>query len=64
MKYRAPIPIESHLEGVNRRNINIINFEHELYQGLGLQISNNEFRVRKRVLLAMSCSIDADDFGI
>jgi hypothetical protein len=31
--------------------------------GLGLEISNNEIRVRKRVLLAMSCSINADDFG-
>jgi hypothetical protein len=41
----------------------IINFEQELYPRLGLEISNNEFRVRKRVFLAMSCSIDADDFG-
>jgi hypothetical protein len=25
---------ESHLEGVNRRNLKIINFEHELHPGL------------------------------
>jgi hypothetical protein len=43
--------------------LKIINFEHELHSGLGLDISNNEIGVRKRVLLAMSCSINADDFG-
>jgi hypothetical protein len=42
---------------------NIPNFKHELHPGLGLEISNNEIGVRKRVLLAMSCSINADDFG-
>jgi hypothetical protein len=54
---------ESCLEGggVNRRNLKTINFEHELHPGLGLEISNNEIRVRKRVL-SMSCSINADDF--
>jgi hypothetical protein len=45
------------------RNLKIINFEHELYPRLGLEISYNEFRVQKRVLLAMSCSINADNFG-
>jgi hypothetical protein len=39
------------------------NFEHELYSGLGLEMSNNEIRVRRRVLLAMSCLINADNFG-
>jgi hypothetical protein len=39
-----------------------INFEHELHPRLGLEISNNEIDVRERVL-AMSCSINADDFG-
>jgi hypothetical protein len=56
---------KSHLEGggVNRRNLKIINFEHKLHSGLGLEISNSEIRVQKRVLLAMSCSINADDIG-
>jgi hypothetical protein len=48
---------------VNRRELKIINFEHELHSGLELEISNNEIGVRKRVLLAMSCSINVDDFG-
>jgi hypothetical protein len=48
---------------VNRRTLKIINFEHTLYMGLGLEINNCEFRVRKIVLLAMSCSINADNFG-
>jgi hypothetical protein len=29
---------ESRLEGVNRRNLKIINFEHALYLGLALEI--------------------------
>ena len=52
----------SRLEGVNRWNLKFIDFEHELHSGLGLDISNNKIGVRKRVLLAMSCSINADDF--
>jgi hypothetical protein len=48
---------------VNRRNLKIIKFQHELHPGLGLEISDNEIEVRKRVLLAMSCSINVDDFG-
>jgi hypothetical protein len=40
----------------------IINFEQELHPGLGLEMSNNEVAVWKRVLLAMSCSINADNF--
>jgi hypothetical protein len=48
---------------VNRRNLKIINFEHELYVGLGLEMSNNEIEVWKRVLHAMSYSINADNFG-
>jgi hypothetical protein len=63
MKYRALIPIESCLKGVNRRNLKIINFEHTLHPGLGLQINNNEYGVRKIVLIAMSCPINADNFG-
>jgi hypothetical protein len=30
--------IESRLEGVNRRNLKIINFEHTLCQGLALEL--------------------------
>jgi hypothetical protein len=54
---------ESCLEGVNRRNLKILNFEHALHPGLGLEINNSEFGVRKIVLLAMSCSINVDNFG-
>jgi hypothetical protein len=64
MKHWALIPIESRLEGgVNRRNLKIINFEHALCVGLGLEINNIEFRVQKIVLLATSCSINANNFG-
>jgi hypothetical protein len=52
MKYRASILIESHLEGVNRRNLKIINFEHALHLGLRLEINNSEFGVWKIVLHA------------
>ena len=40
MKHQDPIPIESRLEGqgVNRQNLEIINFEHALYLGLVLEI--------------------------
>jgi hypothetical protein len=30
-------PLESRLEGVNRRNLQIINFEHEFHPELGLE---------------------------
>jgi hypothetical protein len=43
---------ESRLEGVNRRNLKIINFEHALHLGLGLETNNGGFRVRKIVFLA------------
>jgi hypothetical protein len=45
------------------RNLKIINFEHALRPWLGLEINNCEFGVRKVVVLAMSCSINADNFG-
>jgi hypothetical protein len=48
---------------VNRQNLKIINFEHALHLGLGLEINNCGFRVRKIVILAMSCSINVDIFG-
>ena len=41
----------------------IINFEHKFHPRLGLETNYNECGVRKSVLLAMSCSINADDFG-
>ena len=62
MKYQAEIPIKSRLEGVDRRNLKIINFEQILPE-VRVRMSNNEIRVRKRVLLAMSCSINADNLG-
>jgi hypothetical protein len=63
MKHLALIPIVSHLEGVNRRNLKIMNFELALHPGLGIEINNREFRVWKIVPLAMSCLINADNFG-
>jgi hypothetical protein len=54
MKHQALIPIKSRLEGVNRQNLKIINFEHTLHLGLGLEINKREFGVRK-IVLAMSC---------
>jgi hypothetical protein len=30
--------------------------------GLGLEINNNDYGVRKIILLAMSCSINVDNF--
>jgi hypothetical protein len=54
---------ESRIEGVNRLNLKIMNFEHALHPGLGLEIKKCELRVRKIVLLAMSCSVNADNFG-
>jgi hypothetical protein len=62
MKHRTLIPIESRLLGVNRHNLNIINFEHALHPGLGLEINNSQFGVHKIVPLAMSCSINTDNF--
>jgi hypothetical protein len=37
----SSMTLESRLEGglVNRRNLKIINFEHELHMGLGLEIN-------------------------
>jgi hypothetical protein len=38
MKHRAPIPIESRLEDVNRQNLKVINFENALHLGLVMEI--------------------------
>jgi hypothetical protein len=49
--------------GMNRRNLKFMNFEHALHPGLGLEINNHEFVVRKVVSLTISFSINADNFG-
>jgi hypothetical protein len=54
---------ESLLEGVNRRNLKIINIEHTFHPVLGLEINYLESRVPKIVPLAMSCLISVDNFG-
>jgi hypothetical protein len=41
MKYHAPIPIKSRLEGVNRRNLKFINFKHNYKPGLALEIKSS-----------------------
>ena len=50
--------------GMNRPNLKFINFEHTLHSRLGLEINNIEFEEWEIVLLALSCSINADNFGI
>jgi hypothetical protein len=39
MKHRAPIPIESRLEGVNRRKLKSTNLKHNYKSGLALEIN-------------------------
>ena len=39
MKHRAPIPIESRLEGVNRRNLKIMNLNTHYKSGLALELN-------------------------
>jgi hypothetical protein len=39
MKYQALIPIESRLEGVNRRKLKFTNFKHNYKPGLALEIN-------------------------
>jgi hypothetical protein len=39
MKYRALIPIESRLEGVDRRNLKIINLSTHYKSGLALELN-------------------------
>jgi hypothetical protein len=41
MKYRAPIPIESRLEGVNRVNLKFTNFKHNYKSGLALELNSS-----------------------
>jgi hypothetical protein len=51
---------ESPIEGVNSQNLKIINFEYKLHLRLALE---RVIRVRKIVLLAMSCTINVNNFG-
>jgi hypothetical protein len=41
MKYRALIPIESRLEGVNRRKLKFRDFQHNYKPGLALEINSS-----------------------
>jgi hypothetical protein len=41
MKHRALIPIESCLEGVNRRNLKFINLSTNYKQGLALELKSS-----------------------
>jgi hypothetical protein len=41
MKYRALIPIESRLEGVNRRNLKLINLSTHYKPGLALEMNSS-----------------------
>jgi hypothetical protein len=42
MKYRALIPIESRLEGVDRRKLKFINLKHNYKPGLALEINPSQ----------------------
>jgi hypothetical protein len=55
--------LESRLEGVNRQNLKITNFEHKLFSRLALERVIIKSECRRQVLLAMSWSINADNFG-
>jgi hypothetical protein len=41
MKYRALVPIESRLEGVNRQKLKFTNFKHNYKLGLALEIKSS-----------------------
>jgi hypothetical protein len=49
MKYRAPIPIESRLEGVNRRNQKFINLSTHYKSGLALEMNLSPRERGKRI---------------
>jgi hypothetical protein len=57
MKHRASIPIESCLEGVNRRNLKIINSEHALHLGLWLEINSECGRLLLLLIVVQSMQI-------
>ena len=57
MKYWPLIPIESRLEGVNRRNLKIINLSTHYKPGLALEIKSSP---KERVKIK-SKSNEADD---
>jgi hypothetical protein len=49
MKYRALIPIESHLEGVNRRYLKFTNFKYKYKPGLALEINASSREGEKQI---------------
>jgi hypothetical protein len=57
MKYRALIPIESHLEGVDRRKLKFTNLKHNNKSGLALEIKSKSEREGKN----KSRANEADD---
>jgi hypothetical protein len=49
MKHRALIPIESRLEGVNRRNLKIINLSTHYKLGLALEMNPSPKEREKQI---------------
>jgi hypothetical protein len=49
MKYRALIPIESRLKGVDRRNLKFTNFKHTLQAEVSVRIKFKSERERKQI---------------
>jgi hypothetical protein len=49
--------------GVNMRNLKITNFEHKLLPRLGLEQVLIKSECELEVLLAITCSINANNFG-
>jgi hypothetical protein len=49
MKYRALIPIESRLEGVDRQNLKIINLSTLYKPGLALELNSESEREGKQI---------------
>jgi hypothetical protein len=50
--------------GMNRRNLKIINLEHELHPEVNVKTSDSEIGVQKDVLLATSFLIISDNFWV
>jgi hypothetical protein len=49
MKYRAPIPIESRLGGVNRRNLKFTNLSTHYKPGLALELNSSPKEREKQI---------------
>jgi hypothetical protein len=47
MKHRALIPIESRLEGVNRRNLKFIGLALELKSSPGERVKTNQMEIKR-----------------